>query len=108
MKRGFLCVLVIICFFSCAGYRVTKFTPDKIRLGDAKELVLKKYGKPYMMSFSKDGNKVIETFSYKEIVDVDSYSFSVTTTFIFEDAILIKMEQKDDRIDNVVQISKDC
>ena len=43
MKISLLFLIVLFCG-SCAGYRVSRFTTDPVKIGSPKELVLKKYG----------------------------------------------------------------
>lgn len=77
---------------SCAGYRITKFSADKIMLGDRKEQIIKKFGNPFMVK-SREG---YDELYYKEVVDVSSYTYILTTELVFEKGILMEINQSDE------------
>lgn len=92
-----------IFFLSCAGYRVTKITDNSVKLGDKKEFVVKKIGKPFKTESYNNNNKLYEIIYYKEAVDVSSYTYILTSVLTFEDSILIKIDQKDEPTPNILK-----
>lgn len=98
----FLVLFLSIIFYSCAGYRVTKFSTNSIRIGDNKELVIEQFGNP----FKVEKNKSLEVLYYKEAVDVSNYTYILTTILTFENSVLVKMEQKEE-IPNKVEIKSE-
>ena len=67
MKISLLFLIVLFCG-SCAGYRVSRFTTDPVKIGSPKELVLKKYGPPFKINSYNNGNKTLEVLYYKELL----------------------------------------
>jgi len=101
MKNVVFITFIVFCS-SCAGYRVTKFTTGSIKLGDKKEVILKKFGKP----FKSDLQKEDEVIYYKEVVDVSSYTYILTTKLTFENSILIGIEQNEEQTPDKIEIKK--
>lgn len=89
---------------SCAGYRVTKITENSIKLGEYKETIVKKIGKPFKINSYTDNNKLFEIIYYKEAVDVSSYTYILTSILTFEDSKLIKIEQIEETTPDVLKI----
>lgn len=100
MKSTILIIFFILLFSSCAGYRTTKITTNIINIGDKKEFVLKKLGKPFKMESQKES----EILFYKEVVDVSSYTYILTTELTFENSILIKIKQSEEQTPNKLEI----
>ena len=94
MKYLILCLLLIN--LSCAGYRTTHFTGNSIRVGMNKESVIKKFGNPFKTDAYAENEKNIEILYYKEIVDVSSYTYVLTSILRFEDSILTKITQEEE------------
>lgn len=92
MKHLWSIILIAVSATSCAGYRTTKFSPDTIKLGYKKELVMRKIGNPFMVK-SKEG---YDRLYYKEVVDVSSYTYILTTELVFEKGVLIEINQSDE------------
>ena len=67
MKNILFIAFFILLFNSCAGYRTTQITTNRINIGDRKEFVLKKLGKPFKI----DSKKESDVFYYKEVVDLE-------------------------------------
>lgn len=65
MKISLLFLIVLFCG-SCAGYRVSRFTTDPVKIGSPKELVLKKYGPPFKIN---SYNNVMHKVNKKNIID---------------------------------------
>ncbi len=95
MKYLILCLLLIN-LYSCAGYRTTHFTSNSIRVGMNKESVIKKFGDPFKTDTYDENEKHIEILYYKEIVDVSSYTYALTSILRFEDSILTKITQEEE------------
>lgn len=102
MKNIIFITFFILLFNSCAGYRTTKITTNIINVGDKKEFVLKKLGKPFKID-SKKGSDVLY---YKEVVDVSNYTYILTTELTFENSILVKIEQKEEQTPDKLEIKK--
>lgn len=102
MKKIRIIVLILAtcCLASCgivfgvSEYGATKFSNDDIQLGDTKEAIIKKYGKPYSQELELVYGKTIETLGYKESMP---YSYKINTYFIFEDGLLIKKIQNEEK-----------
>ena len=92
MKHLWLIILIAVFAASCAGHRIPKFSADTIKLGDRKELVMRKFGTPFMVK-SKEG---YDELYYKEVVDVSSYTYILTTELVFEKGILIEINQSNE------------
>lgn len=92
-----IAVLLSVIFYSCAGYRITKFSEKSVQLGISKEFIMDKFGPPFKVEKSQS----IETLYYKEAVDASGYTYILTTSLIFENSVLIKMEQKEEIPDKV-------
>lgn len=92
MKNILFIAFFILLFNSCAGYRTTQITTNRINIGDRKEFVLKKLGKPFKI----DSKKESDVFYYKEVVDVSSYTYILTTELTFESSILVEIKQKEE------------
>lgn len=93
MKHLWSIILVVAFMTSCVmSFRTTKFSVDTIKLGDRKELVVEKFGNPFMVK-SKEG---YDELYYKEVVDVSSYTYILTTELVFEKGILIEINQSDE------------
>lgn len=95
MKISLLFLIVLFCG-SCAGYRVSRFTTDPVKIGSPKELVLKKYGPPFKINSYNNGNKTLEVLYYKEPMVVARYEYILTTSLTFDDSILVKIEQEEE------------
>ncbi len=92
--------LIAILTFSCAGYRKTHFPITSIELGVTKEDFMHKFGIPFKSDVYRSENNLIEILSYKEAVDVSSYTYILTSVFTFKNSILVNMEQKEEYPDN--------
>lgn len=95
MKYLILCLLLIN-LYSCAGYRTTHFTTNSVSLGMKKESIIKKFGVPFKTDSYAENEKGIEVLYYKEIVDVSSYTYVLTSILLFEDTILTKITQEEE------------
>lgn len=93
--------LLLVAFYSCAGYRKTQFTDKSVRLGMDKEFVMKKFGKPFKTNSYTENNISKEIIYYKEVVDVSSYTYVLTTILLFEDSILKKITQEEEFIPDI-------
>ncbi|WP_304590710.1 hypothetical protein, partial [Bacteroides acidifaciens] len=71
MKHKIILIFITLLCASCAGYRVTKFTAASVKLGNRKELLIKKFGQPFKISLQKDRDFIY----YKEVVDISCYPF---------------------------------
>ncbi len=101
------CLFILLTLFiisSCAGYRVTKFTSDSIKLGTNREFVLKKFGKPFKTESFINNDITTDIIYYKEAVDVSSYTFILTSVLTFENSVLVKFEQIEEHIPDVSNI----
>lgn len=85
-------ILIILLFNSCAGYRTTKFTPDSLNLGVDIEYVINKYGNPFKTDIYVEDKVLCKILYYKEVVDVSSYTYIVTTILRFNDSVLVNIE----------------
>lgn len=102
MKNTIFITFLILLFNSCAGYRATKIITNTINIGDKKEFVLKKLGKPFKI----DSKKGSDIFYYKEVVDVSSYTYILTTELTFENSILVEIKQKEEQTPDKLEIKK--
>ena len=100
MKYLVLCLLSMT-LYSCAGYRTTQFTSNSICIGMNKESVIKKFGKPFKTDSYPEDKKNIEILYYKEIVDVSSYTYALTSILLFENSILTKITQEEEFIPDI-------
>ena len=106
MKISLLLLIVLFCG-SCAGYRVSRFTTDPVKIGSPKELVLKKYGPPFKINSYNNGNKTLEVLYYKEPMVVARYEYILTTSLTFDDSILVKIEQEEEPTPDNIRIIKE-
>ena len=106
MKISLLFLIVLFCG-SCAGYRVSRFTTDPVKIGSPKELVLKKYGPPFKINSYNNGNKTLEVLYYKEPMVVARYEYILTTSLTFDDTILVKIEQEEEPTPDNIRIIKE-
>lgn len=90
---------ITIC--SCGGYRTTQFTSTSISLGMDKESVMKKFRKPFKINTYIENNNNIDILYYKEIVDVSSYTYVLTSILVFENSILTKISQEEEFIPDI-------
>ena len=100
MKYLILCLLLIN-LYSCAGYRTTHFTSNSVSIGMNKESAIKKFGKPFKTDSYAADKKNIDILYYKEIVDVSSYTYMLTSILLFENSILTKITQEEEFIPDV-------
>lgn len=77
----------------CASLYHTKYTNEKISIGDTKESVTRKFGRPYSESMYSENGKTMEKIQYKEIL---AYG-NVDTWFYFENGKLIRKTQKEEK-----------
>lgn len=106
MKVVLLFFIVLFCG-SCAGYRVSRFTTDPIKIGSSKEVVLKKYGHPFKINSYNNGSKILEVLYYKEPMVVARYEYILTTSLTFDDSILIKIEQEEEPTPDNIRLIKE-
>ncbi|MBR1706212.1 MAG: hypothetical protein IJ721_05405 [Bacteroidales bacterium] len=94
MKAIFL-TLVACCLVGCgaAHYGATRFSNEDVHLGDTKESVVKRYGKPYIQEQERVDGKTVETLGYKEDMN---YGYKINTFFVFEDGKLVRKVQEED------------
>lgn len=95
MKNFISIILILGLLFSCAGYRKTKFTLDSLRLNDNINSVIKKYGVPFKSDVYNQNDIRLTKIYYKEVVDVSSYTYILTTVLTFKNSVLINIEQKE-------------
>ncbi|WP_423128665.1 hypothetical protein [Gaoshiqia sp. Z1-71] len=100
MKYLISCLL-LVGLYSCAGYRTTQFTSNSVCIGMNKESVVKKFGKPFKTDTYTEDKKNIEILYYKEIVDVSSYTYVLTSILLFENSILTKITQEEEYIPDI-------
>lgn len=103
MKRLGLILLTSVLAASCAGYRMTKFSLNDINLGDKKDLVVEKFGNPFMMKSGKGYDR----FYYKEAVDVSNYTYILTTELIFKDSVLIEINQSEEHPAGKIKVEQE-
>ena len=96
--------MILGLFFSCAGYRKTKFTLNSLNLCDSINSVIKKYGMPFKTNIYNQNDICLTKIYYKEVVDVSSYRYMLTTELTFKDAVLVKIDQKEDHLQDVHKI----
>lgn len=97
MKKIILLILFSAFFVGCGLYNhSTKYPNKEVTIGESKEDILKKYGKPFGESISIEDGNIIETIYYKERVFVSAYDYILSTYFYFQNSKLIKKEQKEE------------
>ncbi|PTN07244.1 hypothetical protein [Mangrovibacterium marinum] len=95
MKLTFF-ILTLLILASCAGYRTTSLGSVAQHLGVDRDYIIAKYGSPFKVEAYTKDNNAIEILSYKEVVDVESYSYILTSDLYFENNILLKISQQED------------
>ena len=85
MKKTTITILsfVTLCLTSCGSmfsldYGATGFSNEDISLGETKESIIKKYGKPYTQELEVMDGKTLETIGYKESMH---FGYSINTYF---------------------------
>ena len=78
----------------CASLYHTKYTNEKISIGETKESVTRKFGQPYSESMYSENGKTMEKIQYKEIL---AYGNVLDTWFYFENGKLIRKTQKEEK-----------
>ncbi|WP_200871237.1 hypothetical protein [Saccharicrinis fermentans] len=68
---------------------------NSVRLGDSIDSVTKKYGNPFKNDVYNQNDIYLTKIYYKEVVDVSTYIYMLTTVLTFKDSILINIEQKE-------------
>ena len=86
----------VFCIVGCGAghYGSTRYKNDDISLGDSKESIIQKYGKPYSQEIELVDGKTIETIGYKERM---RYDYKINTYFVFEDGCLVRKVQSEQR-----------
>ena len=106
----FILSFAALCLTSCgvalssSHYGSTDFSNEDIRLGETKESIISKYGKPYIQELEKVDGKTVETIGYKEHM---YYGYSINTFFIFEDGKLVKKVQDEEKPRPEIKVDKD-
>ena len=80
---------------------MTRFTLSTVRLGDSKKCILGKFGKPFSITLQED----LEVLFYKEVVDVSSYTYILTTKLTFKNSVLMQIDQIEEQIPDKIEIS---
>ncbi len=100
-KLGLLSSIIIgvLCLSSCgiffkSEFGSTSFSNDSISLGQSKEEIIAKYGKPYTQELEYADGKTVETIGYKEHL---YYGYKINTYFVFEDGKLVRKLQVEDK-----------
>ena len=111
MKKTTITILsfVTLCLTSCgvvfsSDYGATEFSNEDIRLGDTRESVIKKYGKPYTQELELVDGKTFEIIGYKEMMH---FGYSINTFFYFEEGKLIKKIQEEEKPRPEIKIEKE-
>ena len=113
MKKVTITILsfVTLCLTSCgvgaiftSDYGATDFSNEDIRLGETKEVIIRKYGKPYTQELEMVDGKTFETIGYKERMN---FGYSINTFFIFEDGKLVKKIQEEEKPRPEIKIEDD-
>lgn len=99
--KNIIILFISIILYSCAGYRTTQFTNKSINIGMDKESVMKKFGKPFKTNSYIENSKNIDILYYKEVVDVSSYTYVLTSVLLFENSTLAKISQEEELIPDI-------
>lgn len=76
----------------CGTMYYTKYENKEIQIGESKESILRKFGRPYSEDLINEDGKLTEIFCYKESMP---YGYFLVTYFYFQNNKLIKKTQKD-------------
>ena len=101
-------VLAVLCLTSCGSayyshFGETVFSNEEIKIGDTKESIIKRYGKPYTQEMELVDGKVVETLGYKESM---LYGYNINTYFVFEDGKLVKKLQSEEKPRPEIKVNK--
>ena len=108
-KSWIVAALVVLCLTSCGSayysrFGETAFSNEEIRIGDTKESIIKRYGKPYSQEMELVDGKTVETLGYKESM---LYGYKINTFFVFEDGKLVKKLQSEEKPRPEIKVDKE-
>lgn len=89
----------IVLLGGCGALYGTKYSNDKISLGDSRKSVVHKFGRPYSSDLMSEDGKELEVLCYKEQMP---YGYMLNTYFYFSDGRLVKKIQVDEKPSTVV------
>ena len=106
--------VAVLCLTSCSTsffygngnyseYGETAYSNEDVNIGDSKQSVLEKYGRPYTQELELVDGKTVETLGYKESMH---YGYKVNTFFVFEDGKLVKKIQTEEKPRPEIKIDK--
>lgn len=99
--KYYICFFLVLILYSCGGYRTTKFTLHSLNIGESLCVIIDKYKKPFKTETHYEMDVRIDNLYYKEVVDVSSYTYILTTVLTFKNLKLIDIKQIDEYIPDV-------
>lgn len=98
-SKFFLLSIVATIMMSCGAMYYTKYENKEIQIGESKESILRKFGRPYSEDLLYEDGKLTEILCYKESMP---YGYTLNTYFFFQNNTLIKKTQRDNSPSEVI------